>query len=513
MLWLCLRFPLLPLEVFHRVSDDQSGRRATAVIDGQRVLLADGLAARQGVKPGQSLTTAYALCPTLKAETRSRHAERRALTHLAYSCYQFTPTITLDSDDCLLLEIQGSLKLFKGLGNLLVQIQSSICDQGYRFRFGLADTPKAAQLLSYGSMDLPRYINFETGDIQDSALFQRTLEATPLTLLRITEKKLQALQRAGLHCLGDVLRLPTAAVGKRCGEDLLVYLQQLTGERADPQVSIQLPTTFNGEVFFDDVVENSEALIFPMRRLLHGFCGFLRGRQLQCSRLAWQLCHAGGHREMLTLSLARPQSDISHFLELTRLKLDQLNLKQPLEGIALRSENLHAAIYRGGVLFETPDQQVDHRENFRLLLDKLHTRLGRNAVDQLILADSHIPETASRLIGCSYSTQASPAKYPPRKPVPEGPVETVVAKSTVPERPVRPPWLLSQPESLRSHNDEIFWRGQPLAILRGPERIEVKACQQTVLRDYFVARTDNHRVCWIFRERDTRRWFLHGLFA
>jgi protein ImuB len=47
----------------------------------------------------------------------------------------------------------------------------------------------------------------------------------------------------------------------------------------------------------------------------------------------------------------------------------------------------------------------------------------------------------------------------------------------------------------------------------GPERIETGWWRGPhVKRDYYRVVTEDGRRLWLFRERDTGRWFLHGWF-
>ena len=50
-----------------------------------------------------------------------------------------------------------------------------------------------------------------------------------------------------------------------------------------------------------------------------------------------------------------------------------------------------------------------------------------------------------------------------------------------------------------------------------PERIAENWSQESgsirVLRDYYVARTPDHKAIWIFREKTRNTWFLQGVFC
>jgi protein ImuB len=51
-------------------------------------------------------------------------------------------------------------------------------------------------------------------------------------------------------------------------------------------------------------------------------------------------------------------------------------------------------------------------------------------------------------------------------------------------------------------------------ILQGPERIESGWWDgKGVARDYYVARRHHGARLWVFQERHSKRWYLHGVFA
>lgn len=77
----------------------------------------------------------------------------------------------------------------------------------------------------------------------------------------------------------------------------------------------------------------------------------------------------------------------------------------------------------------------------------------------------------------------------------------------------RPTLLLSEPQPLRERDTQLWWRKR-LDILSGPERLSSPPERGHVqYRDYFIAREASGSICWIFRELNSGRWFVHGLFA
>jgi protein ImuB len=77
----------------------------------------------------------------------------------------------------------------------------------------------------------------------------------------------------------------------------------------------------------------------------------------------------------------------------------------------------------------------------------------------------------------------------------------------------RPLWLLHSPRPLAEIDARPHHEG-PLELLAGPERIESGWWDgDDIARDYFIARTRNEALVWVYRERGGGGWYLHGVFA
>ena len=77
----------------------------------------------------------------------------------------------------------------------------------------------------------------------------------------------------------------------------------------------------------------------------------------------------------------------------------------------------------------------------------------------------------------------------------------------------RPIWLLDEPLSLSQQEMRELLRGNTV-LQQDPERIESGWWDgQGVARDYYSVRPAHGAKLWIFQERHTQCWYLHGLFA
>jgi protein ImuB len=482
MLWLCLHFPLLPLEVFTRAHGDVTGPLAVTG-PGHRVLCANPAATRYGITTGCSASTARALCAELRLLERTPVLEAAALQALADWAYRFTSQLALQPPDSLLLELGASLRLFGGLAPLLATVESDLAVRRYTHRSGLAPTPLAASLFAQvhpcSSHALPA--GCAPGD---HAAFRARLEELPIGLLQAPERQQLIMQRMGFTRIGELLALPRAALGRRFGKAVLAHLQRLCGELPDPRPAHRPREYFASNLQFLDPVPERTMLLFPMRRLLGELVQFLDHRQSFCQRLEWRLQPVRGTERVLPVSCSIEHNRDSALLELTRLALEQLQFAEAVASLALTCREFAPVQGRTADLFD--GESLDIIDAERRLLDRLRLRFGPERCHGLQLADAHLPEQA-------WGIRESPGPACP----------------TWAERPF---WLLREPAAIVHRSGGLDWNGR-LELLGGPERIEHGWWAEPQSRDYFIARHEGGALCWVYRERNGRRWFVQGVFG
>ena len=473
-LWLCLRFEQLPLQCLNR-----SEEQPAVVLTRQRVLRANDSAAELGIREGMSGATVRALAgdrPVLLLE-RDKASEQRCLQQLCCWAYSITPSLYTWRDDCLQLEIGGCLTLFGGLDALLTDVAGAIGSRGYRVRRGLAATPKAAWLLSFAE---------EENALDPTRPLPERLASLPLQLLDDFSNTVDSLRRAGLHTLGDILALPPTALGRRCGRAFTEFLQQALGQREDLQADYRPPAAFSDEYWFGYEVKANEELLPAAQLLLQSLCRFLRNTQLQTGEITWQLAGIDHRVEEVHVRSTGSHSEWKDWYQLTRIRFEQLQLANSVEGLALTSRQLRPGELENIDLF-TPGSQ---REPLAALLDRLRNRLGLQAIEQVGCRDEHLPEYALHVgIDNVATTRSGPANCAQR-----------------------PFWLMPEPRALQQQRGELRWNGN-LTLVYGPERIEDNWWREPASRDYYVATDSSGQYYWVFRDRLARRWYIHGIFA
>ena len=282
MLWIALDFPCLPLETFALAS---AHTEPWAIADGADVLVCNEPARALGVRAGMRLSAACALAPQLNYRLRDAAAEAAALATLAAWAGQFTPNVSLEPPRALLLDIEGSLRLFGGIRPILQALKRGLDGMGYSATMACAPTATAALLLARAGMQ--KIVNCK-----------RALEAVvatlPLAALECDARTAQTLQAVGVKRVGDLMALPRDGVARRGGQPLLDSVDRALGRLPAPRQFFTPPAQFNAELELAAPVAHSEALLFAAKRLLTQLAGFLAARNGGVQRFTLTLLHERG---------------------------------------------------------------------------------------------------------------------------------------------------------------------------------------------------------------------------
>jgi len=474
-LWLCLRFHKLPLQALTRQADSGGEGRPVAVLDRQRVLLCDDEAAELGIKSGASAATVRALADNILLLERNPAAEQRCLQQLCCWAYSISPSLHPFREDSLLLEIGSCLGMYRGLTTLLARVRSDLSCRGYSYHSGLAPTPRAAWLLSHTEQE----------PTPGTATLEERLAPLPLQLLDDFQRQLDALGKAGLWRFGDILALPQQALGRRCGREFVLVLQQILGTAEDRHPLYQPPATFSDDYWFGYEVKANQELLPATQLLLQSLCRFLRNTQLQCQQVTWLLYGVNRQLRRLEVRSSQAQSNWQPWYQLTQLKVEQLRLDIGIEGVGLSCDNL----VPGNAPTEDLFDRAGEREPLHCLLDRLQNRLGLQSVKKIACRDEHLPEFAGYSSCDQHADRGGECG-----------------------EQSRPFWLLPEPQPLRQRGKQLYWNGR-LSLLEGPERIEDNWWRDAVSRDYYVAGDPGGQLYWVFRDRLENQWYIQGIFA
>ncbi len=473
---------------------DGSAREPIAVVASQagviRVTACNVEASRLGVRVGMTSAEAKASVPSLCLEQADAKTDRAALESLAAWADFLSPVVHIEDDRTLLVDITGCQRLFRGERNLMNRAVAGLRDQGFTLRAAIADTPGASLALAWAHPE-PVVI---ADKCQDVAL----LAPLPVWSLRLDAKTVALLEAVGVASIASLLHLPRASLPSRFGDALLLRLSQVLGETPELLTPFRPPPLIRQAVRFGVATDRFDVLAEAVRRLTASFCAELAQREAGVRRLHVTFHYLCNPPTTIELNLSRATRAPRHIDSLLQTRLSDLCLPGQVEGVTVWTRHVEQVRHRQGHLFG-PTGFED--EALTELIDRLRVGLGSDSVVYAQPVADHQPERAYRYVEEGKSAIRNPQSAiglvrPLRLLTKPREVQTM---ALVPEGP--PTWFR--------------WGGVGRSIVHclGPERIETGWWRgRLVQRDYFRVTTEPGHRFWLFRQRDTRRWFVHGIF-
>jgi protein ImuB len=454
--------------------------RPIAVIEDDRPrapIVASSAGARaEGIHPGMSTGAAAARLAGLDLRTREPARETALLHELATWGQRFTSFTSLEPPAALLLEIGGSLKLFGGARIVRERLQAELAAQGYCANLALAPTPRAALWLSRAGSQ----------SVLDARATGARLGALPLTALDLPERAERNFARLGVSTVREAFRLPRDGLARRFGPALLRDWDRALGRLPEARRGFRETPAFTARRELPVALTETGRLMPFLDAMLAALADTLRRHDAGIDSLTLAFEHSRGAATTVRLRLLAVGRDPVHFKRLVGTRLESLHL--PASVIAIRLESSPFKII-GAATSELLATRTNTTTEWSELIETLRARLGREAVRGVAPRDDPRPEQG--WIAVEPGAAADVSDVPRRRPV----------------------WLLEAPRLLHKKNETPLYRGRPLALVEGTERIEAGWWdEQAVRRDYFTACTRDGARLWVYRDA-CARWFLQGYFA
>jgi protein ImuB len=446
-----------------------------------------------------ALTPALTAVPQTAGQTRPRQlwyavvfpqfvdAEPSALAlqRLCLHAQAFTSFVSIEPPNALLLEIKGSLKLLGPLETLHADIDA--CWRRLALPAHSATAPSTLAALWFARAG-------STVQIADLGTLAGRLAELPIACTAWDIERLQTLRAMGVVRVGELLRLPRAGLARRLGTAAVQDLDIALARQPAPRRAFVPRERFRERYDFESEIETVAYLEKALEPLIERCAQFLRERQAGVQTLQLKLRHRAGPATCVHLGLASITSERRRLADVVTQKLTRLELPKPVRGMELKSGSLQPLSAASLDAFGAGGG----RDSAPQLVERLRARLGEDAVYGVVSIPEHRPEAAWRRVhelrldfGLRGAEKAAGQGMP------------------------RPVWLLDAPLPLP----------KPDILEQGPERIESGWWDgRGVARDYYVARqvrgAQAQGACqpqgarlWVFQERQSKRWYLHGVFA
>jgi protein ImuB len=300
----------------------------------------------------------------------------------------------------------------------------------------------------------------------------------------------QSLRRIGITQLGECMRLPRDGLARRIGTASLREIDEALGRRPEVRPAYREDCRFYAEYELPAETCETGGILDALAVLFGRLRTQLVSRQAG-ARIIWaHLKHGMTPPTMLRIGLLRPSIDAAHLQELAAIHLSAVRVPSPVTAIVLEADVADLASAAGGDLLGS---RSDVAGRIAGLVERLRVRLGLHAVHGIWPGEEHRPERAWHAVAEFGSNR-------------------LVAGETG-QGPQRPLWIAERPVLLAERAGRPCFHG-PLVLERGPERIETGWWDgEDVQRDYYMGRNPRGVAVWIFRDRRSARWYLHGLFG
>ncbi|SLN45269.1 Y-family DNA polymerase [Ruegeria meonggei] len=505
-------------------------------------LNADAQAA--GLRVGQPVRDAHAMCASLVTRPRNAPAEAVFLTALRRWAGKFSPWVAEEAPDGLIVDLSGCAHLFGGEEALLRVLEIDCADMGLSVQMGIADTLGAAWALA-------RYAGQEaTSDRNGDAISQEAratraratkrrhwtrggaapqvmalgggarvaapgqaygaLSPLPIAALRLEDQVVAQLNRLGLRRIGDLLGQPRASLARRFGRGLVLRLDQAMGSAPEPVSPARAPHHFAVRMTLPNPIGLVEDVMAAIDRMLPTLCTKLEEKARGVRTLRLEAHRADQAAEVIEVGLARPAYDKHRIRPLLEMKIDKIDAGYGIDMlrlVAVQTEPIHARTMAGHA--EARRAVRDRLEGNTAvddLIGKLGARVGLEVITRRHPAASHIPEKTAQTLAAAWSEPARDWPAPSRpRPLQMWQPEPVMAPET-PDVPIA-----------------FRWRGRDwqLSQATGPERIAPEwwlddPNWRSGVRDYWVVVTQQGERLWLFYGHGgtmSAGWFCQGQFG
>jgi len=487
-------------DIFCLVDTGAKGVRIHAISKG---------AMYQGIRVGQALNDARAICPHLGVYAAEPQIDQYSLRSLALWCDRYSPSVALMLPDGISIDTTGCAHLFGGEAALMADVITRLERMGFSVGAGLADTIPAARAVAI-------YGNSQKDDVQiiPAGEIPAITNPLPVEALFLCSDTIILLKRLGLKTIGSVAAIPRPALARRFRSkqvtgDICLKLDQLYGKSAHVFEPLKPPASYRARLGYSEPVLDSVSVEHGLEYLLKNIAQQLERESLGIRTISLNACRVDGSVRAVTVRLSTARRDPAHVLRLFNQRLEQIDPGEGIDTLVLCVDDVQ----------ELDPQQINlegthHRkgEEIAALIDRLANRLGKANIYRSQPRSSHIPERAQTSGGAT-----ARASWPPA--------------CEMGSRPFR---LLARPEPITAMAEvpdgpplQFVWRRvlRKVARARGPERIApewwLEGSIGEEVRDYYeVEDVQGHRF-WLYRAglyQDPARkgppvWFVHGFFA
>lgn len=375
----CYYMPDFPIACERERRPETRGAPLALVGDGGLLLAVSQEAARAGVRPGRTVSSARMFCPDLVALPYERDVYCRMAEPL-------WDRLACDSSFVEPLAPEECLAAFSGAG-----VRERIAETAADLRSLAGVAVRTAVSLSRFTARMAARQGREEGVVVIEAGKERNVVAgVPMEALPFLQKEeVDRLRRLGLAMLGDVLAVPEDELQRIFRNRAFLLRRFAAGQDRDPVQALWPPDSEEHAINLDSPLLDEGMLQEALRRCAEAVARKLQGGSKRCRSTTLILRSESGRTYARTEILTTPENDPEALFQAAKRLLGRLRAHgaerfEPPVGIALRaltaerSEGVHAALFDERNLTSC----LPHERQTRLeaVRERLERRFGRGAV-------------------------------------------------------------------------------------------------------------------------------------
>jgi protein ImuB len=451
-------------------------------------------AEKQGVIVGMVLADARAVVPELEVQDDKPELIEKLLKRLAEWCIRFTPMVSVNSPDGLILDATGCTHLWGGDEAYLNDVVKKLNVRGYDVRAAIADTIGVAWgVARFGKGP---YVIAENKHL-DALLF------LPPEALRVESEVIERLHKLGLNRIRQFIQMPLPTLRRRFGVHFIQQLNKALGleiETIEPVIPVE---PYQERLPCLEPIVTAIGIEIALQQLLETLCGRLYREQKGVRSAIFKGYRVDGKIEQIDIGTSRPSCSTKHLFKLFELKLPTIEPALGIELFVIEAPKTEDLLPGQEKMWEGSGGLKDIR--LAELLDRIANKVGVQSVHRYVSDEHYWPERSIKLAAALE--------------------EQAVASWR--EEKLRPLQLLNSPECIDvsapipDYPPMLFrYKGKVHNIVKadGPERIEQEWwLQQGQHRDYYRVEDEEGHRYWLFRlghyDDEKFQWYIHGFFA
>ncbi len=451
------------------------------------------LAEQEGAFTGMAVADAKAALAELVVIDELPGQAAKLLRLIGLGCIRYTPIVSIDLPEGLMLDISGCAHLWGGEREYLKEIVLKLRAAGFDARAAIADTPGAAWAVARFAQKRP---------IIPSSMQAAAITSLPPAALRLEPEILERMQKLGFCTIGPLLEILPQALRRRFGQGLLTRIGQALGIIEEYWEPVVPPVAYTARLPCLEPICTAAGIGIAIEKLLEILCRQLKneGKGL---RKAILKCHRiDGRKVQVAITTTKGSHSVSHLMRLFQLQIGKIEPALGIELFILEAPRVEDMGTMQEKLWAEAKGLADNA--LAELLDRIAGKVGINAIQRFLPTENHWPERSMKL-ATSLTEQPGTAWPVLQRPI----------------RLVQPPEPIDVMALVPDHPPRLFvHKGKRHSIAKadGPERIGREWWQDSgEHRDYYIVEDSDGGRYWLFRsgyyDGGDARWYLHGYFA